>query len=354
MSDIAPNIELPSDPLEFSEPDHRASEYMRLALPFLVKHRMPPNPLNYAVAYAYQSGRSRKLREHLDDLLARGEPLTPEVSKDLFRRFIFNCDERLMEQYREDLLRIVAETLGSLTDFAGKTSLSSETLETHAARLASSNKMKDVLGIVAEVIAETRSLANGARTLEAHLAATADEVQSLREELARVKEEAVTDALTGVLNRRAFERALDEYAAVSKVALPLFGLLLVDIDHFKKVNDTYGHIIGDKVLRSVAELLTRTVKGRDQVARIGGEEFAVLLPDTKLTGAMSVAEDIRERVEKSRLRRVDTGQVLTDVTVSLGVAVYRKGESPEDLFHRCDQALYKAKRNGRNRVALAD
>ncbi len=107
------------------------------------------------------------------------------------------------------------------------------------------------------------------------------------------------------------------------------------------------------MLRVIAELLGKGVKGRDTVARYGGEEFVLVLPDTPLEGARAVAEAVRRTIERSRLKRTDTGEPIGVVTVSLGVGRYRDGESAEEFVHRCDVALYQAKRSGRNRVALA-
>ena len=187
--------------------------------------------------------------------------------------------------------------------------------------------------------------------MESRLTSAAGQVNALSEELDRLRRESATDALTRVMNRRAFERALAQ--AIEQARGSPLCLVMVDIDHFKRVNDTFGHVVGDKVLRVIAELLGKGVKGRDTVARYGGEEFVLVLPDTPLEGARAVAEAVRRTIERSRLKRTDTGEPIGVVTVSLGVGRYRDGESAEEFVHRCDVALYQAKRSGRNRVALA-
>jgi diguanylate cyclase len=127
-------------------------------------------------------------------------------------------------------------------------------------------------------------------------------------------------------------------------------LLIADIDHFKKFNDTFGHQVGDKVLRTVGRSLKDGVKGRDTAARYGGEEFAVILPQTPMSGALAVAEQIRGGLAGRKLVDKRSGDDYGRVTLSIGAAEYRSGESAADLIGRADAALYRAKENGRNRV----
>ena len=127
-------------------------------------------------------------------------------------------------------------------------------------------------------------------------------------------------------------------------------LLLLDIDHFKKFNDSYGHDVGDHVLKVVARTIKNDIKGRDICARYGGEEFCIALPETELKNAMMVAENIRKKLGRKILSTNDTGKNYGSVTVSIGISVYRKNESPAELFRRAHAALYRAKDNGLNRV----
>lgn len=344
---------LEMDPLDFPETPDRARELLRLTLADLGRYGLTPNPVNYALLYAYEAGHSQALRKELEQVLAADRPLDTDLSKELFRRHVFSCDTKLMEQYREELLQIVAQTLGSVTDFATEVTSASGILTNYADQLASCDNLKDILQIAANLIADTRRLAHKSRSMEQQMLANTTEIAQLRTELQRAREEAETDALTGLLNRRAFSQVFERCVRRARNGIPVISLLLLDIDHFKRVNDTYGHLMGDQVLRAIAQLLTKTVKGRDQLARVGGEEFAILLCDTLLSGAHSVAEDIRRRVEIGRYQRAKGGAQLARITVSLGVAAYCKGESWLDFYARCDRALYQAKREGRNRVSQA-
>ena len=172
----------------------------------------------------------------------------------------------------------------------------------------------------------------------------------------RLKLAGLTDGLTGVHNRRYFEsRCLEEVQAARRSKLPLVCLLL-DVDHFKRINDSHGHPAGDVVLRYVARLIRAQLRGSDVVARYGGEEFVVLLPATPPAAALDTAERIR-RVIAAQTMPVQLAEPLR-ITVSLGLAMLAPGEDPvaqaAALVQRADQALYAAKQGGRNRVQAAD
>ena len=128
---------------------------------------------------------------------------------------------------------------------------------------------------------------------------------------------------------------------------------MIDIDKFNRVTDTYGHLVGDKVIRFIARQLSNNIKGMDRVARIGGEEFAILLPNTQLDNARILAESIRKYIERSRLKRVDTSEPIDGITVSIGVTAYKLGEVTDDFLQRADTALYQSKNSGRNRVSIS-
>jgi diguanylate cyclase len=125
---------------------------------------------------------------------------------------------------------------------------------------------------------------------------------------------------------------------------------MIDIDHFKSFNDTYGHLTGDQVLRLVGMSLRHSIKGQDITARYGGEEFVVVLPETALRQAISVAENIRRSVMAKELKKKSTGEILGRVTISAGVATLRDTDDVHLLIERADTCLYAAKRSGRNRV----
>ena len=162
--------------------------------------------------------------------------------------------------------------------------------------------------------------------------------------------DALTDTLTGIGNRKCFDQAIGQAITAAMETGDALSLIMADLDHFKKFNDTHGHQIGDQVLRLVGRTLVQCVKGQDTAARYGGEEFAIILPTTNILGGRAVAENIRGTVASKKVVRKDSGKALGEITLSLGVASYRPGEPIADLIRRADEALYIAKKDGRNRV----
>jgi diguanylate cyclase len=191
------------------------------------------------------------------------------------------------------------------------------------------------------------------KALEAELKRSSAEMDTLRKDLENARQMALTDGLTSLANRKAFDAEIERAVKKSAEEEEAFCLILMDIDHFKAFNDNFGHQVGDQVLRLVAKSLTDGVKGRDFAARYGGEEFAIILAATSLQFGVKVADSLRGVVEGKELVNRNTGEKLGRITLSGGVAEYIKGESIESVIERADTALYTAKHNGRNQIAAA-
>ncbi len=198
---------------------------------------------------------------------------------------------------------------------------------------------------------DTREMLAQNEYLEGELTKSTEAMKELKRNLEIVRKEAYTDSLTGLANRKAFETEIIRIAQESDETQGVFSLLLMDIDHFKSFNDNFGHQVGDQVLKLVSKTLIEGVKGRDLASRYGGEEFAILLPETAMKEAIMVAEQLRKAVETKEVINRNTGESMGRITISGGVAEYVNGEDIEDLIGRADYALYTAKHNGRNQVA---
>ena len=259
---------------------------------------------------------------------------------------------RTLEAVNAALGHIARELAADLQRDSGEASRYGATLAYFSAELATRDTLAPLAGLAEAVRAATEAMHHRILALEVRIARGAEETEELRERLAEAKREAGTDPLTGVANRRRLDEAL-VVEATRADGVP-FSLLLVDIDRFKTFNDQHGHQVGDQALRLIARLLVDMVKGRDLVARYGGEEFALVLPETGLAHALALAEKIRGRLATQRIRLRRDGRTLEAITISVGVAEFRPGERLEDLVARADEALYRAKRAGRDRVEAED
>ena len=200
----------------------------------------------------------------------------------------------------------------------------------------------------------TRKVREENQALESQLADTTDELGRLREHLEQVRREAMTDALTMLANRKAFDETLEDACAQAATTGRPLTLAVVDIDHFKVFNDTWGHQTGDQVIRYVASVIGRVAKDARFAARYGGEEFAVIFPDEGRDAALSALEAAREEISSRILKRRSTNEDLGAITISTGIAEFRTADNPAALIERADGALYVSKRTGRNRTTLAD
>lgn len=337
----------------YSDSMEQSAEFLRLTVPYLSKSATSMDPISYALWYEYVSGRNAEVRAALDQLTKDGKRLTPEATLALYRHHVDPCNERAVLEARADLDRISEQMSRSAEESARQAKALDVSLEESARKLKGGLDTDGLKTIVAGLSGDIQGMRSVALELGRQLDDGRRDMERLREELVRARHEALTDTLTGVLNRKGFERAMAELMESYVTDNGPLSLLVVDIDYFKKVNDTYGHLLGDKVLRTIAQTMKQRLKGRDTVARYGGEEFVVVLPDTPAERAAMVAEQLRSAVENGKIRRSEGGEPIGAVTISIGVTAYVPGESVSEFIHRADEAMYRSKREGRNRVTMA-
>jgi diguanylate cyclase len=267
----------------------------------------------------------------------------------------------LNEAVRDEAVKKISDKMqAAISELAGMVSAArssfgeyGDSLGDVPSKLQSAKSIEDLGEIVASIVSDTKKMVEKNQDLEVQLVNSSKQVTELRNNLDTVKKEALTDGLTGLLNRKAFDKQIIESVSECKEFGTPLVFMLLDIDYFKKFNDTYGHQVGDQVLRLVARTLTDNVKGRDFAARYGGEEFAIILPDTPVSAGLKVAEILRKSVESKEVVNKASNEHLGRITLSIGIAEYTPGEEIPDLVLRADQALYEAKRTGRNRVVQA-
>lgn len=321
------------------------------ALASMVAHEVPPTPANYAVWYAYAAGVVPELKRTIDILISNKQEFTPELNAELYQRF---CDTgrhlTFFEETGNRLQDAVDQVSRYVKSASGDTSAFGKALDRYSNKLGEDENPEEMRKLISGLVLETQRMSERNRALEDRLSQSSGEIVELRQNLEQVRREALTDALTGIPNRKYFENRLREAARDAMESGEAMSLLIADIDHFKHFNDTYGHQLGDQVLRLVARTLSDSVKGRDTPARYGGEEFAIVLPQTRLQDAVVVADQIRRSITRRHIVRRDTGDSFGTITLSIGVSTYRPGEQLLETIRRADAALYHAKHSGRNRV----
>ncbi|MCB1753106.1 MAG: diguanylate cyclase [Gammaproteobacteria bacterium] len=333
----------------YPETYEQSSSHLRVALSLLSKHRIPPTPINFRTGYEYVAGGNKELNAAFEKVLNGVEAPSEQHLWEIYRQFFVQDDEAI-EQMRQELRRIISGIQGEVGRSGGSVSEYAHVLNSFAEILDSSPSPDVMHNEVQKVIDGTRSMQRSQRDLESQMNSVLDEVEHLRRELEQVRAESLSDALTGISNRKAFDAALERVFQACEEQDTTCSLLLADIDHFKKFNDTFGHMVGDKVLRFVGATLKSWVKGKDIAARYGGEEFAVILPDTDSAGACVLADQIRKAISSGKLKNRESGESYGRLTISIGVSQFRPGDLPADLIKRADEALYTAKTNGRNRI----
>ncbi len=328
----------------------RALGYANSALDLLKRATIPPYPQFYELLYTYATGVNPTLNARINAIFREGDP-TVDLAEKLYNEFLKaqDANERISSVSQRMSKRI--EAVHDAIDTAMTTANAySGTLKAASGDLAEALD-GDALRLMARrLLSETRRMQDANLQLEQKLEASRDDIQQLQRDLDDVRREAMLDPLTKIFNRKYFDDGMMRAFAEARQGDAPLSLMLIDIDHFKRFNDTWGHQTGDQVLRLVAMTLKSNIKGKDIAARYGGEEFAAILPETDLEGAVILADNIRKAVQAKELLKRSTNEKLGRITASFGVASYRHTDTPSSLIERADRCLYAAKHAGRNKV----
>lgn len=328
------------------DPYQSATEFSQQALAFMEQYRLVPNPVNYSVAYLYASGQNKALNDELEQYLGENL-LTDSQLEQLFDKYL-SYSENLEKRFLAPIEKSLAQTLVKLSSQVANEQLTVSNLAKADHALAHANPQSSLQTIVSFLTKTINDSQAQHQQLSDELKKASDEVVQLKSELQETRQEAVLDALTGLLNRRGCDNRLKALAIED-----VHTSLAIDIDHFKKVNDNFGHFVGDKVIQRVAKVISEAVSEQDLAVRFGGEEFLVLMVNKPLSQATLVAEKIRQSVADLKLVQRHTNMILPPISVSIGIAEQDHDADWSSLFKRADDALYRAKQSGRNRCVCA-
>lgn len=334
--------------MKYHETLESAADMLRAAVPLMVKYKIPPHPTNYALWYSYVRNKDAGLNAELDSLVADGQYPEDEGYK-LFVNFILKEEMDAIEERDGQVQSLVNELLQQIKH-------ASEGSQGYANVLnEAKTQMQDQdvdMGVLVSKLAEaTQKSMKQTQDFQGNINKAQKEIESLKAELQKSRRESHIDQLTQLYNRRAFDVQLGQLAGNATTAKNLF-LVIMDVDHFKLFNDTYGHLLGDLVLKGMGKILSGESEANMIACRYGGEEFALILPNTDKETAYQQAEKIRKKIQCLHLKDKRTGQNVSNISASFGVTRFVSGEEIADFIARADKALYQAKENGRNQVIV--
>jgi diguanylate cyclase len=329
----------------------RTMAFAEVALGQIKSLRQPAVPRNYEIWYVYATGYNAPLNKIINETLARNGKLAEADLEQIYETYLsqIKTTERI-DKVGARVIGEIDDVMTLITEALGMSAGYEDSLSSASQKLAVAQDRDQLKPIVESLLQSTHEMRDTNKALENRLSLSKTEISNLQQSLEAIRAESLTDPLTGLGNRKYFDRLIEMTVQNALANGEPLSLLMFDIDHFKSFNDSYGHLTGDQVLRLVGMSLKQTIKGQDITARYGGEEFAVVLPNTALRQALTVADHIRRAVMAKELKKKSTGEILGRVTISVGVSMLKPGDDTDSLIERADGCLYAAKRNGRNRV----
>ena len=339
--------------MRYQESKEQSAELLRQVIALMGQHDAPFNPISFTVWYEYVSGINAWLTQAIAKALLTEKRLSSATLMRLYQEGVAEVDPSAMVKIANEL----QQTMIGMGEQALRTAQHAGQFGEQLDGLNTALGSSDVAGVstlISQAMEGTALMRSSVGELEQQVVASRKEINRLQGELERARDEVLQDPLTKVLNRRGFDEKLAVLVGVASEPGRCHGLVMLDIDHFKRVNDTHGHVMGDRVLQAIGEVLRSCVTEKTHsVARFGGEEFAILLPNTSLDQCVKMAELVCQRTRAMRIRDRRTNEVVLSVTISGGVAVLQSGDDAQRLIVRADSALYQSKKSGRDRVTCA-
>lgn len=339
--------------MRYTEPKSRSAELLRQALAQMGRQEACFNPISFAVWYEHVAGINPGLSKALASRVEEGRPVDDDVVLSLYRSHIAAPDSDAVDRIGGELQRLMSSVSQTASRAGSQAGDFGERLMGFSAALESADSLS-LAPHVGDMLAGTAQMTQSVQALQQQVARSQSEIGRLRADLERTRSEALLDPLTGILNRRGFDMRLQALMSERPAGDSSHCLVMLDIDHFKKVNDTHGHVVGDQVIQGLGGVLRASITDpAHAAARFGGEEFAIIVPHSSLDRCAQVAEAVRARTKAMKFRDRNTRDVVLTITVSGGVAAMRDGDDAAALIARADAALYASKHGGRDRVTCA-
>lgn len=324
-----------------------AQKISQNCLDFLVQHELAATPINYSVIYHHCTNKNPQLSTRIDKQLKTNKGIDAVFLEALFLEFFAN-NEELTQSLIEPFEETLNKTIDRLTDQVSNDEQVVENLKKADRAIAKSQGADAVPNILQFINGVVSKSHKQHISISKELSDACSQITQLKQQLEKTQQEAMLDALTGLYNRRGCEQKLSELDDQG-----VHSSLIIDIDHFKKVNDTFGHFIGDKVIQKVASTIQDHLIEEDFAVRYGGEEFVVVMANKNKSYAKAIAENIRNSVTELKLMQRKTNTYLPPISVSIGIAERNVGEHWQSVLETADKALYEAKSTGRNKCIIA-
>lgn len=317
----------------------------------LADRAIPTHPANYEIWVTYKAGTNLDLNREIDSRIAAGHVFDDGLNEELFEKYFANLRvPHQLIRVGENVARELASMSANMRRAGADTADYANNLNEAALLMQKDVSLADFETILMQIAAQTTAVAQRSTQLATALEAASEHVSALQNELSSAKTQASTDSLTGLANRRQFDETLRCLRAEAIAERSELCLMVCDIDHFKGINDRWGHTVGDQVISFVAQSLKKSIQPHWLAARYGGDEFALVMPRVELSEAMRFAQSIITEVMNKKLTRRSTGETLDIITLSIGVTELKAPEREEDFFERADANLYQAKQRGRNQA----
>ena len=341
----------PKDPDRLESDFDQAVRLAAAALDHAHRHRCPPQPRAFEIWYSYVAGGDDALRARVDSELIKTDQVDLDTIEQIYEdHFLQKRLSRGINRIGDELDSGLQETIGLIREGLGSNRAYLASLKKAQSQITGASRNHDARRAVMQFLELGREHAERTEAVGGELVRAREQVADLQRELHKLRDRAYLDHLTQIPNRRHMDELLEREIMLSRSSSEPLSFALGDLDHFKSLNDTYGHTVGDAVLKHFAALMRSNIKGQDTPARFGGEEFAIIFPKTSVFGAGSVTENIRKLFHSTDFILSRDQSSIGQISVSFGVTQLLSGDTMADLIRRADGLLYKAKNLGRNRV----